>query len=153
MDDLAFGDDEPQLSQTKRKASIPKTALKTAQKPARSGKQETKKKKNEQAQKKRREKKTSTKTTKDEGVPTLKKTDEKKTLDMAEALLSELLDLSTRVDVKPLEHKPGKPIRPLDELSCFKSCYLALIFLYQVDCLYRFLIVLENQVLAVTAAG
>lgn len=138
MDDLAFGDDEPQLSQTKRKASTPKSALKTAQKPAkpaRSGKQETKKKKNEQAQKKRREKKTSTK---DEGVPTLKKTDEKKTLEMAEALLSELLDLSTRVDVQPLEHKAGKPIRPLDELSCFKKLlYLALsfLFLYQVVCI------------------
>lgn len=132
MDELDFGDDEPQLSQSKRKASTPKTALKTAQKPARSssGKKETKKKKNEQAQKKRREKKTSTKTKKDEKVQATKKTSEEKTLEVAEALLSELLDLSTRVDIKPLEHKPGKPIRPLDELSCFIIDFYCL--LYQV---------------------
>ena len=137
MDELDFGDDETQLHQRKRKAPIPisKTARKTAQKPARSpssGKKETKKKKNEQAQKKRREKKTSTK--KDEKIQREKKTNEKKTLEMAEGLFSELLDLSTRVDIRPLEHKPGKPIRPLDELSCFSIDFYVFfcirIFLY-----------------------
>ena len=70
-----------------------------------SGKKESKKEKNEQAQKKRREKKTSTK--KGEKIQRKKKTNEKATLEKAQGLFSELLDLSTRVDIRPLEHKPG----------------------------------------------
>ena len=133
MDELDFGDDETQLPQRKRKTPIPipKTARKTAQKPARSppsGKKESKKEKNEQAQKKRREKKTSTK--KGEKIQRKKKTNEKATLEKAEGLFSELLDLSTRVDIRPLEHKPGKPIRPLDELSWFCIDFYY-VFLYQ----------------------
>ena len=169
MDELDFANDgQPQSSQRKRKAPNPsfrisKMSRKTAQTQEKTEQPET--------QMNRRQRKRATKKEvdlNDEAAGT----SEKKILEMAEDLFADLLDLSTRVDIKALEHNAGKPIRTLDELSCFGNiCIYILYYVYNIYCPYIYIYIYHinlinhvffvaftlaftlNQVLAATAVG
>ena len=128
MDELDFANDgQPQSSQRKRRKApnpsfrISKMSRKTAQTQEKTEQPET--------QMNRRQRKRATKEVdlNDEAAGT----SEKKILEMAEDLFADLLDLSTRVDIKALEHNAGKPIRTLDEVSCFGNiCIYINIYIY-----------------------
>ena len=172
MDELDFANDgQPQSSQRKRRKApnpsfrISKMSRKTAQTQEKTEQPET--------QMNRRQRKRATKEVdlNDEAAGT----SEKKILEMAEDLFADLLDLSTRVDIKALEHNAGKPIRTLDEVSCFgniciyKYKYIYIYYVYNIYCPYIYIYIYHinlinhvffvaftftlNQVLAATAVG
>ena len=173
MDELDFANDgQPQSSQRKRRKApnpsfrISKMSRKTAQTQEKTEQPET--------QMNRRQRKRATKKEvdlNDEAAGT----SEKKILEMAEDLFADLLDLSTRVDIKALEHNAGKPIRTLDEVSCFGNIciyiniykYIYIYYVYNIYCPYIYIYHINlinhvffvaftftlNQVLAATAVG
>ena len=139
MDELDFANDgQPQSSQRKRKAPNPsfrisKMSRKTAQTQEKTEQPET--------QMNRRQRKRATKEVdlNDEAAGT----SEKKILEMAEDLFADLLDLSTRVDIKALEHNAGKPIRTLDEVSCFGNICIYIYYVYNIYCPYIYIYIIS----------
>ena len=142
MDELDFANDgQPQSSQRKRRKApnpsfrISKMSRKTAQTQEKTEQPET------QMNRRQRKRATEEVDLNDEAAGT----SEKKILEMAEDLFADLLDLSTRVDIKALEHNAGKPIRTLDEVSCFGNIciyiniYIYIYYVYNIYCPYIYI--------------